>query len=171
MMATEEQKTQVSAATENAKSILKPGDRIRASRCGGLKRTYNFESWEGDWIITKSGISDIAAIHIDRLNGEKIDFKSIVIDYFNPDLANDFPFSALVENFLGGIGQLIFDDGTYQFAENDTYPDVIYSPRLTDQKMELFCKENIHHYEAYFNANIDAIVNFGNLPPIVRFWE
>ncbi len=64
-------------ATKNAKTILKPGDRFRASRCGGIKATYTFSHWGGDWIITKSDISDIAAIHIDRLNGKPIDFVSM----------------------------------------------------------------------------------------------
>lgn len=51
-------------ATKNAKAMLKPGDRIRASRCGGIKATYTFSHWDGDWIITVSDISDLAAVHI-----------------------------------------------------------------------------------------------------------
>ncbi len=62
-------------AQHNAMKILKKGDRFRASRCGGIRATYTFSHWDGCWIVTRSGISDIAAIHIDRLNGEAVDFE------------------------------------------------------------------------------------------------
>jgi hypothetical protein len=62
------------AAIANAKRILKPGDRIRVSRCMGVKRTYTFDGWDGIWIVSKTGINDIAAGHIDRLNGGPVDF-------------------------------------------------------------------------------------------------
>ena len=67
---------QCELATERAKRILKPGDRIRASRCGG-KSTYIFDGWEGRWIVSRTGIDDISAIHIDRLNGEPVNFLQI----------------------------------------------------------------------------------------------
>ena len=65
---------QCNIATQNAKNVLVKGDRIRASRCGGIKATYTFVGWDGNWIITKSGIDDIAAIHVYKLNGEPINF-------------------------------------------------------------------------------------------------
>lgn len=61
-------------AVANAKRILKPGDRIRVSRCMGIKRTYTFDAWDGNWIVSKTGVDDIAAGHIDRLNGNPVDF-------------------------------------------------------------------------------------------------
>jgi hypothetical protein len=91
--------------------------------------------------------------------------------YFEPDMNETAPFTALVESYLGGVGQLIFEDGTYQFAENETYPDIVYSPRLTKIEMESFCKENIQYYEQYFEDNFDAIDQGDELPPIRRFWE
>jgi len=72
-------------ATRNAKQILKPGDKIRASRCGGIKATYKFSHWGGDWIISASDVSDIAAIHIDKLNGQPIDFSSCDISEFKAE--------------------------------------------------------------------------------------
>ena len=62
------------SAVTNAKSILKAGDRIRVSRCGNFKATYTFECWDGSCIVSKSGIDDISAISIYKLNGEPIDF-------------------------------------------------------------------------------------------------
>jgi hypothetical protein len=91
--------------------------------------------------------------------------------YFEPDKVDQFPFSALVENYLGGVGQLIFGDGTFQFAENNTYPEVVYSPRLSEEDLEKFCEENIAHYETYFENHLDAINEGKNIPPIERFWE
>lgn len=74
MAVTEEQRKLVAEATDRAKKVLKRGDKIRAGRCGGIHRTYTFECWEGMWIVTKSGINDIAATAIDRLNGIDVDF-------------------------------------------------------------------------------------------------
>lgn len=61
-------------ATANARRRLVPGDRIRVTRCPGTKRWVTFAGWDGDWIVSKSGISGIAACNIDRINGEPVDF-------------------------------------------------------------------------------------------------
>ena len=52
-----------------AKKVLKPGDRIRVSRCGGIESTYTFECWCGNWIVSKSGIDDLSASSISKVNG------------------------------------------------------------------------------------------------------
>ena len=67
-------------AIANAKRTLKPGDRIRAVRCMGIKRTYTFDGWDGNWIVSKSGVDDIAPEHIDLLNGAPVDFKRATAD-------------------------------------------------------------------------------------------
>lgn len=74
MAVTDKQKKRVAEATNRAKKVLKRGDRIRAGRCGGIYRTYTFECWDGMWIVTRSGINDIAATHVDRVNGVDVDF-------------------------------------------------------------------------------------------------
>lgn len=61
-------------AVENAKATLKKGDRIRVSRCGGIVATYTFDHWDGNWIVSKSGIDDLAATSIEKLNGVPINF-------------------------------------------------------------------------------------------------
>lgn len=58
----------------SAKKVLRVGDRIRVTRCPGNKRTVTFACWDGNWIVTASGISDIGAGTIDMLNGEAIKF-------------------------------------------------------------------------------------------------
>lgn len=63
-------------ATELAKKVLKSGDKIRCSRCPGRLVTYRFSHWDGSWIVSASGINDIAAMNIDRLNGQPISFQS-----------------------------------------------------------------------------------------------
>lgn len=90
---------------------------------------------------------------------------------FDPNGSINYPFIAAVEGLLGGIGRLMFPDGTVQFAENETYPGVVYSPRLTEDRLESFCKANLHYYEKYFDDNFDTIDAGDELPPINRFWE
>ena len=63
-------------ATELAKKVLKPGDKIRCSRCGGTRATYTFSHWDGNWAVSSFGIDDIAVMSIDRLNGQPISFQS-----------------------------------------------------------------------------------------------
>jgi hypothetical protein len=91
--------------------------------------------------------------------------------YFDPEGANKYPNIAAVEMLLGGIGRLCFPDDTVQFAQNDTYPEVVYSPRMTEPELEKFCMENMDKYQAYFDANFEAIDEGDDLPPIDRFWE
>lgn len=76
MKMTEDQINLCRKATFAAKKVLKVGDKIRASRCGGIRATYVFSHWDGNWIVSKSGVDDISANNIDRLNGEPIDFSS-----------------------------------------------------------------------------------------------
>lgn len=59
---------------QNAKKILKKGDRLRVSKCPGTKRYITFERWDGHWIVSKSGIDDYSPVSVDRLNGKEVDF-------------------------------------------------------------------------------------------------
>lgn len=61
-------------ASENARRILKYGDRIRCTRCGGVRAYYTFAGWCGNRIISKSGIDDLSAVNIDMLNGQPVSF-------------------------------------------------------------------------------------------------
>jgi hypothetical protein len=89
---------------------------------------------------------------------------------FDPEGAKKNPNIAMVEGLLGGIGLLCFPDQTVQFAENETYPDIVYSPRMSEKDLEQFCKANISVYEAYFDENFEAIDQGDYLPPIHKFW-
>lgn len=77
-MLTEEQRKanrrRFEAAAVRAKKVLKPGDRIRVSKCPGTKRWITFAGWDGYWIVSKSGIDDYAASTIDMMNGEPVSF-------------------------------------------------------------------------------------------------
>ena len=61
-------------AVENAKKVLKPGDRIRVTKCPGTRRWITFAGWDGYWIVSLSGINDYSALCVDRLNGAPVDF-------------------------------------------------------------------------------------------------
>lgn len=90
---------------------------------------------------------------------------------FSPEMAGKFPYTAMVENYLGGIGTLSFPDGTVQFAENATYPEIVHSPRLEPAKLEAFCENNIEKYQTYFEANAALLIECEPCEPIERFWE
>ena len=92
------------------------------------------------------------------------------VTVFDPEGRDKFPNITDVEVFLGGVGRLCFDDGTMQFADNETYPDVVYSPRLPPEELEQFCKDNRAKYEHYFESNFDAIDRGDELPAIDQFW-
>jgi hypothetical protein len=89
---------------------------------------------------------------------------------FDPEGANNYPNISMVEGLLGGVGRLCFPYGTVQFAENETYPDFVYSPRLTEQELEQFCLDNLAKYEVYFDTNFETIDKGDELPPIEQFW-
>jgi len=59
---------------ENAKVVLKKGDRVRLKHCPGTKRTITFDHWDGNWIVSKSGIDDYSPTTIDLVNGKQVDF-------------------------------------------------------------------------------------------------
>lgn len=63
-------------AAENAKKVLKKGDRIRVTKCPGTKRVITFAGWDGPWIVSKSGINDYAPSCVDMVNGAPVDFCS-----------------------------------------------------------------------------------------------
>ena len=57
-------------SVNEAKQVLKKGDRIRLRKCPGRKRTITFDRWDGNWIVSKSGVNDYSALSIDKLNGK-----------------------------------------------------------------------------------------------------
>ena len=72
----EEGRRRFMIAVENAKKVLKRGDRCRGSHGCGPKSTFIFERWDGNWIVSRSGISDWAAGKIDRVNGFPVNFNA-----------------------------------------------------------------------------------------------
>lgn len=58
---------------QRAREVLKPGDRVRATRCGGRKITVTMTGWDGHW-ITSAKHCDIAPCAIDRVNGQPMTF-------------------------------------------------------------------------------------------------
>jgi hypothetical protein len=61
-------------AVENAKQVLVAGDRLRVTKCPGTKRWISFAGWDGNWIVSKSGINDYAASSVDMVNDKPVDF-------------------------------------------------------------------------------------------------
>lgn len=90
---------------------------------------------------------------------------------FNPGKDLTHPNLCNVEMYLGGVGMLCFPDGTVQFADGASWPDVVYSPRMEEDDLELFCATHISKYKEYFRAYIvDLRPEGGEGPPIEPFW-
>lgn len=60
-------------AVERAKAVLKEGDRIRATRCGGGSPTFTFVGWEGRWITSRTR-DDISPMCVIAVNGVPTSF-------------------------------------------------------------------------------------------------
>lgn len=116
----------------------------------------------------KNAKSKNAEIKINIENIKKLQNCNNAI-FFSPEDEINFPYITMVEELLGGIGRTTHFDKTYQFENQDL--GFIFSPRLSQVKLEEFCKENIDKYQKYFNENKELILNFENCAPIIPFWE
>lgn len=88
---------------------------------------------------------------------------------FDPEGSDKYPCTGEVEQLLGGVGRVVYDDGTEQFLDDYGEPEYIYSPRLTPEKLERFCEENIHHYQDFHTNNMRKIIR-GERVPMPSFW-
>ncbi|MFT3998386.1 MAG: hypothetical protein QM667_13365, partial [Asticcacaulis sp.] len=73
-----ESRAERSRATARAKAILKPGDRITGTRCncGSTRQaTYTFSYFDGQWIVTNSGHSDLHGYYVTKVNGQPVSFR------------------------------------------------------------------------------------------------
>lgn len=61
-------------ATERARFILKPGDRLTVTHCPGTKRWIVFDGWDGDWICSRTR-NDYHASHVSKVNGVPTSFR------------------------------------------------------------------------------------------------
>lgn len=64
-------------AQKIASLILEPGDTIRAMRDGGRRQSFTFAGWDGYWAVSRSGVSDISASNIDKVNGVPVHFSEL----------------------------------------------------------------------------------------------
>lgn len=74
MAVTEEYRAEVRRAYYRARMVLKQGDRISCTRCGGIHTGYTFNGWDGYWIVSASGIDDLSPSCITKLNGKPVSF-------------------------------------------------------------------------------------------------
>lgn len=88
---TEEERAEYRAelyrAADRARATLKPGDRIRVTRCGGAAPTYTFTGFdeftpgvqEGQrppfWMTSKSGLNDLDPSCVIAVNGVPTSFR------------------------------------------------------------------------------------------------
>lgn len=62
-----------------------------------------------------------------------------------------------------------FPDGTAMVADLDRGTGYIFSPRLSLEELEAFCRENISHYETFCRYYQREIDNRGSVP-MTPFW-
>jgi hypothetical protein len=60
-------------ARRRAVKRLEHGDRVRVRRCGGIHRPYKFIGWHGFWMVSASGIDDLAPTSITAVNNQPWD--------------------------------------------------------------------------------------------------
>ncbi|MCC4288172.1 MULTISPECIES: hypothetical protein [Halomonadaceae] len=71
---------------------------------------------------------------------------------------------------LVGSGLAEFDDGTALITDLEEGHGLIYSPRLPIAELEAFCAEHIERYQAFYDANADAIDRC-QLIPMQPWWQ
>lgn len=79
--------------------------------------------------------------------------------HFDPNASKSAPNTTAVEILLGGVGRLMFPDGTEQFVDDDAEPALIYSPRLKPGDLERFCEQHLDHYERFHQAHEERLMN------------
>lgn len=74
-----------------------------------------------------------------------------------------------VMDYVGGdLHEL--PDGTAMVADLDRGAGHIFSPRLSLEELETFCRENINHYETFYRYYQREIDN-GGAVPMTPFWD
>lgn len=77
---------QLTRAADRARAALKPGDRIRVTRCGGAAPIYTFDGWATNygantttetsrWMRSISGVDDLSPFCLIAVNGEPTSFR------------------------------------------------------------------------------------------------
>lgn len=84
------------------------------------------------------------------------------------DFSGQYPNLQAVEDLLGGVNRKIFPDGTHQFIGDSA--DYIYSPRLPENELEVFCGDNIKTYQKISEDNGTAVLEMEDFK-IEPFWE
>ncbi|EQC0103621.1 hypothetical protein NGI08_23460 [Klebsiella michiganensis] len=90
--------------------------------------------------------------------------------FLNLASKDETPFITEVEMLLGGVPRLMYQDGTEQFADDETETILIYSPRLTEPELEVFCESNIQRYRDFHEVNLKQLA-WGDRVPLTPFWE
>lgn len=89
--------------------------------------------------------------------------------HFDPNASKNAPYTTAVEILLGGMGRLMFPDGTEQFVDDDAEPALIYSPRLLPDDLERFCEQNLDRYERFHQEHEEQLMNFERVE-MEAFW-
>lgn len=90
--------------------------------------------------------------------------------YLNLSGVDETPFITKVEVLIGGVPRLLYPDGTQQFVDDEEEPVHVFSPRLKEDALETFCKENIERYREFHQANMVALLECDRVG-MEKFWD
>lgn len=126
--------------------------------------------WEQDWRpvdcdtclaefeLHADGHVVLMSAHVQQTTDKGRQLLNTII-HFDPNASKTAPNTTAVEILLGGVGRLMFPDGTEQFVDDDAEPALIYSPRLKPGELERFCEQHLDHYERFHQAHEEQLMN------------
>lgn len=85
------------------------------------------------------------------------------------EFANDKEHIVMAMDLVGSA-LAEFDDGTALITDLENGQSFIYSPRLPMAELEAFCAEHIERYQAFFDANVDAMDRCQPIP-MQPWWQ
>ena len=85
------------------------------------------------------------------------------------DLSDNYLYTRQVTDLIGAEGVTMFEDGEQQITSRSEEKVYIFSPKMSPDHLEEFCKNHLAEYETIADENTDLINDCINFD-IVQFW-
>lgn len=120
-------------------------------------RPVDCDNCFAEFELHTDGKTVLTSAHTAQTTAKGRDLLNMTI-HFDPDASKNAPNTTAVEILLGGVGRLMFPDGTEQFVDDDDEPALIYSPRLKPDALERFCEKNLDRYERFHQDHEEKLM-------------
>lgn len=141
-------------------AVVREGDHpLRSADCDSCLAEFELHS-DGTTVLISEPPQKITAKGLDLSN------RTV---FFDPNGGVHSPNITAVEILLGGVGRLMFPDGTEQFVDDDDEPVHIYSPRLLPKELEKFCEKNLDRYQSFNDKHEEQLADYERIP-MEAFW-